>query len=242
MKVFLISLSLCFLVSIPAYGAVGVDADSSNNCTDCSTLTISHTVAASATLLLCSVSQTVGGTVSGLTWNKINDFTSVTSVDVGTGGSGGTLSLWKLAGPTAGTLDVVITMSATIDSMAAGCTSFTGASATLGVPVTANDPIDSEPLLDGVAVTVPANGMAFGAGFYTYGACTDEVPDTATERYDTCADAGGNNSGAFGVTRTTTGQINWTTHPSGAYEAVIGIPIDPAVVSTRVPHRAIVFQ
>ncbi len=231
--------TLLLLIPSLAHGAVSVDADSSSTCTSCSSLSWAHTVNASATLLLCTVTHSLSGTPTGLTWNTVSNFSSVTTaLDTG----GGTLSMWQLATPTSGTHNTVITMSGAADAVAGGCTSFIAASTTLGTPVTSTDPIDPEPLLDGVALTVPSNGMAFAGGLYTYGTCTNEVPNTGSERYDVCADAGGNNAGAIALSLTTTGTASWSNHPSGAYEAVMGVPISPATVTTLPKRRPFVTQ
>lgn len=236
-------LLLLLLVPRLAFGAVAVDADSSGTCNSgaCSTVSWNHTVGGSATLLLCSVSVQ-GGNTSGVTWNTSNNLSPTASVD----STGGFLTLWALSNPTAGTHPVVATVTGSPEAAAGGCTSFTGAG-TVGTPVTEVYPANA--IIDGVSVTVPANGMAFGAGFSTFGNndCTINLsPGTGnTERYDTCASyASFSNAYAFAVSRTTTGTIVWTNRPSGSYEAVVGVPINPAVAPPggTTPRRVVVIQ
>jgi len=213
---------LLLLLPRLAFGAVAVDADSSATCTGCSTLSWSHTVGASGTLLACSITNVEAGSpTSTVTFNAVS-MTAHTLLDSLTGGL---LDLWYKASPAVGTHTTAVTLTGTVDAMAGGCTSFTGANGTPGGSITAVGTSPSA-IIDGVAVTVPTNGMAFGVALYGFAACTNEAPDTGnTERYDVCADAGGNNAGAFAVTRTTSGQVVWTNRPSGASEALIVVPI-----------------
>jgi hypothetical protein len=218
-----------------AYGAVAVDADSVASCTSCSSLSWSHTVGGSATLLVCGVHPAHPvATAASYTFNAVglNFKTSVNS-------SGGILGMWSLPSPATGSHTVEITMSEAADALVGGCTSFTGAGS-LGTAVTATG---DATVLSGVSVTVPANGMAFGLGSTTYSAaCVNEAPDTGnTERYELCADGGGGITvDGFAVSRTATGTVNWTNRPSGAYEAVIGVPINEAATATAARRRILI--
>jgi hypothetical protein len=41
----------------------------------------------------------------------------------------------------------------------------------------------------------------------------------------------------FAVSRTTSGQVNWTNRPSGAFEAVLAAPVNPSAGATVILKR-----
>jgi len=226
---------LLLLIAAPAYGAVAVDADSVSGCTSCSSLSWSHTVGGSGTRLVCGVHPTQGASISAYSFNTVG-LSLKTSVDSGWG----VLGLWELGSPPTGAHTVAITLSGAVDALTGGCTSFTGAG-TLGTAITSVSP-DPNPILDGIAITVPSNGMAYGIGLATNAsACVNEAPDTgSTERYELCSDAGGGaNASGFAASRTTTGTINWTNHPSGAFEATLAVPINESAAVTAARRKIV---
>jgi hypothetical protein len=119
------------------------------------------------------------------------------------------------------------------------CDSFTGASETLGTPLTATD------IATGVTVTVPSNVMGVDFAYETAGVlgCQTHTPQTSgqTKQNQFCANGAGSTTDMMTSTRTTTGTMNWDVDgTSGPFQ--MAIPISPAGAAPPVRHKGIVLQ
>lgn len=120
-------LALLFvLVSAPAWAALAVDAVSSSACGACTSLSWSHTVSGSETVLVIGFSgyDTTPDVVTGVTYNGV----AMTLIPSSSGTNGGhTVAFYGLIAPTTGTNTVVVSASGTMTDLGAGAVSFTGA-------------------------------------------------------------------------------------------------------------------
>jgi len=229
---------LLFLVPRLAFGAVAHDSSGTGNTgSGVSTLSYTHTVTGSNTLIICSVSYAPGGThesVSNITYNsvgltqKASQTTDIQAAKV---------EMWYLFGAATGAHTAQVNFTGNVDSGAFDCTSFTGA-LSLGTATTIND------VGTGLSCTVPASGLCYDVAFNIDGfaGCATRTPGgSATKRYDICEDLGAEASVEhFSSTISATATMNWD-RDSGAWEGQIAVPINPSTTGT-VRHKPIVMQ
>jgi hypothetical protein len=218
-------LFLLLLIPRIAFGAVAHDASGPGATGGLvSTMSYSHTITGTNTLIICSVTYRPGGatySVSGMTFNGV----PLTQKAVqNTEPYSSVVEMWFLTNPATGTHTAQVDFTGNVDGGVFDCTSFTGAG-TLGTATTTND------VLTGLACTVPANGLCYDVGFNNHGAsgCAARTPGgSATKRYDICDDQGpGGSIEHFSSTISASATMTWD-HDSGAYEGQIAVPINPA--------------
>lgn len=116
-------LSLC---AAPSWAALAIDSASSAGCGSCTSLSWSHTVSGSDTVLVIGISgyDTTPDVVTGVTYNGV----AMTLIPSSSGTNGGhTVAFYGLIAPTTGTNTVVVSASGTMTDLGAGAVSFTGA-------------------------------------------------------------------------------------------------------------------
>jgi len=218
---------LFILLLIPriAFGAVAYDTSGSGaEGASVSTLSYSHTVTGSNTLINCSVSYRPGGgnpTVSAMTYNSVPlALVAVQNTDP----TFAVMEMWSLSGAATGAHTAQVDFTGTVDGAAFDCTSFTGAGS-LGTATTTNDPIT------GLNCTVPTDGLCYDVGFDNLGnsGCAARTPGgSAVKRFDICNDQGVSASVEhFSSTISASATMNWD-QDSGAFQGQIAVPINPA--------------
>lgn len=245
MMLYFLLVLLSLLITVPAFAAVAVDANSESGCTNCISDSWLHTVTGANTVLVCSSATTDTRSISSFTHNSLVLTQHATAT---AGGSGSLiLEMWRRIAPTAGTQTVAITLSGTAAAHAAGCTSFTGAHQVNPLGTALNDGGTNDLTISPPTVTVPSNGLAYDAVFFAFGddGCATPTPGgSQTLQFDVCGNGGANASMILGTsTRVTTGTMSWS-NLAAAYERQIAVPINEAAVGagSRARHSVSVVE
>ncbi len=134
-----LGLFLCFfLIPEAAYAAIAIDSSASSRCSSCASLTYSLTVGSSGMDRLLVVGVVVNGspapTVTSVTYNGValTQIGSVLNTNPGYENIA-RVDQWRLAAPSTGTHDVVVSLSVGAPALLSGATSLTGADQ--GAPV-----------------------------------------------------------------------------------------------------------
>lgn len=157
---------------------ITIDAVSSSSGAGVSSLTFAHTVAANAKILIVSTGHanaTPARTVSGITYNGVA--LTAARQDANTPATVQWLNgIWYLLNPPAGTADIVITLSGSVQGIG-GCgisafssdpvniVNITGATSSLGSPLTLNiTPTAPSLIVDSMNVERGVSSLAVAAG------------------------------------------------------------------------------
>lgn len=228
-------LLLALLLFIPrlALGAVAFDAVSSTGGIGVTSVTFSHTVSGSNTLLLCGPVTTTS--ISSATFNAVSMGASVGTVSQG----GYSATLFSLAGAATGAHNVIISLG-TSANIAAGCMSFNGVHQTtpLGTPVTDSGVVDTL----SATITIPTNGAGASIGFESF--LTGVHTSGNTERYD--LENGDGSLAGYGSSTVSSGSVamSWTLDAADSYAGILAVPINQTVAAPAARRKvgAMVFQ
>jgi len=238
---FLFALIVALCSAQSAFAAVAVDATSTSTGSGGSTLSWSHTVSGSNTLLICSAHISSGSAVSTFRFNSV-DLTLKSSHP--SSASTYFVEMWYLIAPASGTHTVALTLSGGADNTVAGCTSFTGADQASPIGTASfngvNDDVEDFP----PTITVPSGGIAYDVVFFgnSSGACASSTPGgSQTKRFDDCVGSAGFNATGASSTRGTSGTMNWL-NLSGALGSQIAVPISAPSATSIVRRKPVIFQ
>lgn len=212
--------------------AIAFDAASNSSGVDqtgVNSLTFSHTVTGSNTILLVGASLRhdtgTGKTVTGVTFNG----DAMTLVDQDTNNWGGQeyTSLWRLVNPDAGTHDIVVTYSDVCDYAIAGGVSYTGVDQTapIGTATKANSDT-GDPTVD----------VSSAAGELVVDSTIMDSPSTTvgagqTERVNIQAGTPTLSQGMSEEAGAATVTMSWDQTQSDAW-AVVAVPLKPAAAAS----------
>lgn len=239
-----ILIAIAFLLSLTSVGHGAAVLDTANIATG--------NVEGSATLSFnVTTSGTNRGLVCGVAWYDFNGesktatYDSVSMTHVGDAvAEGRTVSVFSLINPSVGTNGFVFAPANFTYDFVGACMPMTGVNQSALTGTIDTDSNSGGNVLS-TTVTVPSGGISLSFGMQdVWPTCTGVTPTGTNqdERYDICTAtpliAG------FGSSNTTdTGSVthSYTLAPANAYQAVLTVPIDEAVVSgSTTPKRQII--
>ena len=229
---------LFLLLASPAWGAIVYDTSSSGtNETGVTTLTVSHTVAAGSNLfLICGYTAQDDTAITSptVTYNSVS-MTAVTSSKQSTTGTR-TVEMFSLVNPAAGSAhDVVFTFSQTMNTIAGGCSSFSGVdqSTPLGTAVTNSTTGTSSAVTATSATGEMVIDFQVTSSNLTARSFTQAAGQTSNwKQYPASANCSGGSSREAGAAAVAMG---WSWSGGAEYQALSAVSIKPAAATGAVP-------
>ena len=218
-----LALSALCLWPATSWAALAIDAVSSSACGACTSLSWSHTVSGSDTLLDVGTSgyDTTPDTITGVTYNAA-PMTVVPSSSATNGGH--TVAIYGLVAPATGTNTVVVSANGTMTDLGAGAVSFTGAHQTTPFG-TANTATGSS-TTPSVNVSSAADEIVMDTVNIIHNG-TLTVDGSQTQRWNAISGSGFIKYGGSTETGSATTTMSWGNSTSQAW-AIAAVPVKPS--------------
>lgn len=198
------------------------------------TLTVSHTVAGSNTILFARAGfgdNLHTDSLSSVTYNGDN----LTKIDANSVGSFYRNELWYIINPDAGTHDIVFTATAGVNVYQGGGVSLTGVhqSSPLGTAVKATGTSDTAT----VDISVGAGEWGIDTVYFQNGPTLGS--SNQTQREVEQDNVSGNTGGSATSASTGTVTMSWASNAGSVNWGIIAVPVKPASASSPIRRRVI---